>query len=201
MKKLLLALAVMLIGAAATGTISSCGGNSGTTPIQKKEGKIAKPEKRDTANLPNYRYVDSDTLLAKYNLAKDYQEEMLRLQSSIENIQRQRANAIQQFANQIQTKMQNNQYTEATYNADMTKLTQMQNSAEEEIGKMQMNAQNQIAQAQQVVNDSILNFVERYNASKGYDAILMKAATLYINPAMDITDEILEGLNKSYNNK
>lgn len=34
---------------------------------------------------------------------------------------------------------------------------------------------------------------------KGYDAILFKAATLYINPALDITNEVVEGLNARYN--
>ncbi len=194
----MLACMALMICCGMAGYMTSCGNKA----EEKKIVKNTKPEVRDTANLPNYRYVDSDTLLNKYNLAKDYQEEMLRLQSSIESTQRQRANAIQSFANQIQTKMQNNQYaSEQAYNSDMNKLQQMQKAAEEEIGKMQMNAQNQMAQAQQVVNDSILHYIKTYNESHGYDAIFMKAATLYINPAMDITDEVLAGLNKAYNKK
>ncbi len=194
-----LTLAVVLFGSAFAGSMTSCGKED--KKDTKKEKIAKKKEKRDTVGLPNYRYVDSDTLLSKYNLAKDYQEEILRMQQNIENTQRQRANAIQNFANQIQQKGQNNQYTEATYQADMNKLAQMQRAAEEEIGKMQMNATNQAAQLQKTINDSIESYVERYNSSHGYDAILMKAATLYINPNMDITDEIVEGLNRSYNKK
>jgi outer membrane protein len=180
---------------------ASCGDqNAGNKNAAKKEVKKA-DSKRDPATLPNYRYVDADSVLAKYNLSKDYQEEMLRLQSSIENTQKQRASAIQALANQIQQKAQNNGYTEATYNADMAKLNQMQNAAEEEIGKMQMNAQSQMVKAQEEVNDSILNFIKRYNESFHYDAIFMKAATLYIDPALDITDEVIDGLNSNYNKK
>lgn len=192
-------LAVVLFGSAIASSMVSCGKEEKKSA--KKEKVAKKKEKRDTIGLPNYRYVDSDTLLSQYNLAKDYQEEILRMQQNIENTQRQRANAIQNFANQIQQKGQNNQYTEATYQADMNKLAQMQRAAEEEIAKMQMNATNQAAQLQKTINDSIESYVERYNASHGYDAILMKAATLYINPNMDITDEIVEGLNRSYNKK
>lgn len=170
-------------------------------PVAGKTETKKKVEKKDTAGLPNYRYIDEEQLLKEYNLSKDYQEEILRMQENIEKTQRQRATAIQNFANQIQQKGQANQYTEATYQEDMTKLQQMQQAAEAEIGKMQMNATNQAAQLQKTINDSITNFVERYNATKGYDAILMKAATLYINPNMDITDEIVEGLNRSYNKK
>lgn len=196
------AVIIALFGSALIGTTTAC--SKDNNKDAKKENvaqKKKKKEPRDTVGLPNYRYVDSDTLLSQYNLAKDYQEEILRMQQNIESIQRQRANAIQSFANQIQQKGQNNQYTEATYQADMNKLSQMQRAAEEEIGKMQMNATNQAAQLQQTINDSITKYIERYNKTKGYDAILMKAATLYINPNMDITDEIVEGLNRSYNKK
>lgn len=191
--------ALVLFGSALVGSATSCSKDEKNDA--KKEKVAKKKEKRDTVGLPNYRYVDSDSLLSQYNLAKDYQEEILRMQQNIENTQRQRATAIQNFANQIQQKGQNNQYTEATYQADMNKLSQMQRAAEEEIGKMQMNATNQAAQLQKTINDSIEHYVERYNRDHGYDAILMKAATLYINPNMDITDEIVEGLNRAYNKK
>ena len=54
-------------------------------------------------------------------------------------------------------------------------------------------------QAQQAVNDSIEAFVKEYNKTRGYDAILLKNATLFINPDLDITNEIVEGLNARYN--
>jgi outer membrane protein len=59
--------------------------------------------------------------------------------------------------------------------------------------------QQQYMEAQKIVNDSIQKFIEVYNAQHGYDAILLKAATLYIDPALDITDEVVEGLNARYN--
>ena len=49
------------------------------------------------------------------------------------------------------------------------------------------------------MNDSIEAFIKEYNKTRGYDAILFKAATLYINPALDITNEVVEGLNARYN--
>ena len=53
--------------------------------------------------------------------------------------------------------------------------------------------------AQRTVNDSIQAFIKDYNKTRGYDAILYKNATLYINPDLDITSEVLEGLNARYN--
>lgn len=144
--------------------------------------------------------MDSDTLLAKYNLAKDYQEEMLRLQNNLDNAARQQQSSIEGLASQYQQKQQNNGYaSQAEMERDMKTLQSKQASAENQLAQMQNNMQNQMAAAQQAVQDSIMNYIKEYNATKGYDAIFMKAATLYIDPALDITDEVLKGLNERYN--
>lgn len=150
--------------------------------------------------LPNYRYVDSDTLLEKYNLAKDYQEEMLRMQDNLDNTARQQQSAIEGLAAQFQKKQQSNGYaSEAEMQRDMSTLQQRQTAAQNQLGRMQSDMQTRMAAAQRTVQDSILSYIEEYNKAHGYDAIFMKAATLYIDPALDITDEILKGLNERYN--
>ena len=84
--------------------------------------KVAVAEKKE-AVLPNYRYVDGDSVLAAYILAKDYNEEMLRMQTNFDNTARQRENAIQAEMNKMQQKMQNNGYlTEESYKSDEQKL-------------------------------------------------------------------------------
>ena len=180
--------------------LSSCN-NADKAADKKGSAKTEKPKSNiDPDKLPNYRYVDSDSLLLNYNLAKDYSEEMLRLQNSYDNTARQRQSALENLAGQFQQKMQNNQYTsEQQYNADMATLQQRQNSAQNELGQLQVTMQNQMSEAQKIVQDSIMSYIEDYNATHHYDAIFMKAATLYIDPALDITDEIIKGLNERYN--
>jgi Skp family chaperone for outer membrane proteins len=47
--------------------------------------------------------------------------------------------------------------------------------------------------------NAIYAFVREYNeANQKFDVILTKQATLYINSGMDITNEIVEGLNAEY---
>lgn len=161
-----------------------------------------KPEqtKKNSGSLPNYRYVDLDTILSKYNLAKDYNEEMLRMQTNMENEMKRHENSIQSFANSMQNKMQNNGYlSEASYKQDQQKIAGMQQNAQKSVANLQNNYQNAAMQAQKTVNDSIEAFIKEYNQKRGYDAILFKAATLYINPELDITNEVVEGLNARYN--
>lgn len=182
--------ALMLVG------VSSCGnGDSANTAAVEK----TKTENK-AAGLPNYRYVDLDTILSKYNLAKDYNEEMLRMQTNMESAYKRHQSKLQSFANTVQNKMQNNGYlSEASYKQDEQTMANMQNEAQKNMAALQSNLEQAGLQAQKTVNDSIEAFIKEYNKTRGYDAILFKAATLYINPALDITNEVVEGLNARYN--
>lgn len=195
MKKNLLRLScVAMAGALLLGT-ASCGGDD-----SKKDSKPAVPAAKSGATLPNYRYVDLDTILSKYNLAKDYNEEMLRKQSELEGEMRRHENTIASAANTMQKKMQNNGYlSEDAFRADQQRLENMRNNAQNKVGAMQQTLATEAEAAQKTLNDSIEAFIKDYNLKHGYDAILFKAATLYINPALDITDEVVEGLNARYN--
>lgn len=150
--------------------------------------------------LPNYRYVDLDSVLSNYNLAKDYNEEILRLQNNMQSEVKKHENNIQSLATTMQTKLQNNGYlTEASLQQDQQELADRQNKAQRAVANLQANFENTALMAQKIVNDSIEAFIYDYNLKKGYDAIFFKAATLYVNPALDITAEVIEGLNARYN--
>ena len=181
---------MMLAGAA------SCDSNK-----QEAKPATAKAKSEKTMQtLPNYRYVDLDTILSRYNLAKDYNEEMLRMQNNAESQMRQHQNKIQNFATTVQNKMQNNGYlSEASYKQDEQTMANMQNAAQQSMQSLQTNIAKAADQAHTTINDSINAFITDYNKTRGYDAILFKGATLYINPALDITDEVVEGLNARYN--
>lgn len=179
------------------------GGLSVTFCTDAKEDKAATAKKEarsDSLNLPNYRYVDLDTLLTKYILAKDYNEEMMRMQENLEKETQRHQSSIQSLANQIQNKVQNNSYlSQESFDTDQQKLASMQTNAQKSVGTMQQKYAEAAAKAQQAVNDSVIAFVKEYNKKHGYDAIYNKAAALYFNPDLDITDEIVEGLNARYN--
>ena len=150
--------------------------------------------------LPNYRYIDLDSVLSNYNLAKDYNEEMLRMQTNLESEAKRHQNSLQSFAASVENKRANNGYlSEASFNADMQQYNDMQNKAQRAVATLQNNFETAALVAQKTVNDSIEAFIRDYNIEKGYDAIFFKAAALYLNPALDITQEVIEGLNNRYN--
>lgn len=196
-KTLLCALAAMLlIGSSAC----SDAGKSADKNAPKTTNSTA--AKKDAASLPNYRYVDIDTVLSRYNLAKDYNEQMLRLQNSLQSKEKQHQNRLGSFAQNMENKYRNNGYlSEASLNQDKEQLAKMQANAERDMSQSAESAMKQQQAAEREVMDSIQGFIDIYMKSHSYDAIFFKNATLYINPALDITDEIVEGLNARYNKK
>lgn len=168
----------------------------------KKTGTVV----ADTTEVKNeepqmvIRYIDEDSLLAKYNLAKDINEAMLRRSNQFDSEQQRRARDIQKLASDIETKYKSNGYlTQESFNADNNKLAKMQSDAENYMARLQRDIQNEMIQNQIQLNDSINNFLKTYCKGKGFNAVLRKNATFYIDAKYEVTAEVVEGLNKRYN--
>lgn len=199
MNKLAISASTLLLSLFAI-TATSCGGSSSSDSAAGAPIQQAVPADGATTTSLNIRYIDSDSLMTHYNLAKDFQEASMRAVSKIESARQAKANEIQKFAAAIEQKARSNGYlSEASYNADMQKLQKMQQDAENYLANLSRNTENELGQQQLQLNDSIENYIKVYNASKGYDAILFKAAGVYFNPSLDITRDIINGLNARYN--
>ena len=200
MKKNFRLIASILLSAAVCGVAACSSGDKDADKNKSEQTTKKKSKNVGPSTLPNYRYVDIDSVLANYVLAKDLSDERTRIENSMESTLRQKQNSLQNMAAGFQKKMQNNQYTsEDEYRRDQQSFANAQASAEKEAAGLQEKYAKQVVDMQKVINDSIENFIKIYNKSHGYDAIFMKAATIYINEDLDITDEVIEGLNKRYN--
>ena len=174
---------------------ASCAQNEKT----ETNAKPATSEKAEASDLMNIRYIDEDSLLSKYNLAKDLSESNLKLSNKFDAAQQQRATEINKFASEVQRKYQNNGYlTEESFNVDQQKLNKMQADAQNYLGRLQRDIENQVIQNNIQLNDSVNNYLKVYAKEKGYDIILRKSAAFFINDKYDVTKEVLENLNKRY---
>lgn len=146
------------------------------------------------------RYIDEDSLLAQYNLAKDINEAMLRRSNQFDSEQQRRARDIQKLASDIENKYKNNGYlTQESFNADQNKLAKMQSDAESYMARLQRDIQSEMQQNSIQLNDSINNYLKAYCKEKGFDAVLRKTAAFYMDSKYEVTQEVVEGLNKRYN--
>ena len=175
---------------AATVAFVSCGS------ANKEEKVIANPEA--TAAL-NIRYIDLDSINANYNLVKDFNEINLRALNKLESAQRTKQQELQKRATEIENKARNNGYiSQSTYEADLQRFQQQQRDAETYLGRLQEQAQQDAYDQSVALQDSLNYFITEYIKTHPYDAILYKAAGAYFNPALDITKEVVEGLNARY---
>lgn len=175
---------------AATVAFVSCGS------ANKEEKVIANPEA--TAAL-NIRYIDLDSINANYNLVKDFNEINLRALNKLESAQRTKQQELQKRATEIENKARNNGYiSQSTYEADLQRFQQQQREAENYLGRLQEQAQQDAYDQSVALQDSLNNFIAEYIKTHPYDAILYKAAGAYFNPELDITKEVVEGLNARY---
>lgn len=187
-----------LITLSCSAMLMACSSAESNDTVKNDSKPAAKKEAAATINI---RYIDADSVSAHYNLAKDFKESSLRAFSKLESIQQSKAAEIQRFGSKIEDNMRNNYYAgrEKEYNDDMQRLNKMQRDAENYIANLQRNTQQELSQQQVELNDSLESFIKEYNAKKGYDAILFKAAGVYFNPSLDITQEVIDGLNARYN--
>lgn len=196
MKKSAISAASLLLGLLALGT-TSCSGDKAPAATQNPQA-VATAQDATPATI-NIRYIDGDSVMAHYQLAKDLQEATMRAVQRLDNARNAKGNEIQKFAASIEQKGRSNGYlTQESYNADMQKLQRMQQEAENYLANLSRNADTELAQQQIQLSDSVEKFIQEYNATKGYDAILYKNAGVYFNPALDITNEVIEGLNSRY---
>lgn len=173
-------------------------GSCAKSPTEQAVDAMTQAKTEAAASL-NIRYVDMDSIAANYNLSRDLQEAQLRAYSRLDAAQKQKAGEIQKAAGEIQQKINNNGYlSEVSYNADMQRVNKMQQDAESYLNNMQRNQEQELAQLAMQLQDSINSFINDYNAKHGYDAILIRSAGLYFNPDLDITNEVIEGLNARY---
>ena len=158
----------------------------------------AEAEKESPAMV--IRYIDEDSLLAQYNLAKDINEAMLRRSNQFDSEQQRRARDIQKLASDIENKYKSNGYlAQESFNADQNKLAKMQSDAENYMARLQRDIQSEMQQNTIQLNDSINKYLKEYCAANGFDAVLRKSASFYMDSKYDVTNEVVEGLNKRYN--
>ncbi len=161
---------------------SSVAGNAGTTGM-----KIA--------------YVDVDTLLTKYNFWNDLNEMMMRKEENARLNLNEKAKAFENEAKDFQRKLENNVYTRERAESEQARLQKKQM----ELQELQNRLANELQQEQQKnmlqLRDSINSFLKSYNKDKGYSLIISNTQfdnLLYADPMYNITQEIVDGLNKRY---
>lgn len=188
------------IGILSLGIMSACGKDEAKKEDETKKTSSVSAQ-TTKGSLPNYRFVDSDTIMLKYNLSIDFNEQMIRLQNNLADAEKRERESLQTRAAALQKKMEaaQSQSDVDALKSEYDQIQKAQGQAEQKLSQMGMDMEKTLAANAQVVMDSLTNFLKDYAEQRGYDAVFVKNCAPYYNPALDVTDEVVEGLNARYN--
>lgn len=144
-------------------------------------------------------YIEVDSLMTQFEFAKERSKELEKKSLNARNTLNQKGNQLQAAANNFQQKLQNNGFTSREQAEGVQAALQRQQS---DLATLQARLENELASEQQkflqALQDSLDNFLAIYNKDKKYDMIINKSAILYSDKKYDITQEVINGLNKRY---
>ncbi len=182
---------------------TSCGSNDQKQEDTKaQETKaVAKDNKTLTSGGLKVAYVDTDSVMLQYDMAKDLEAEIKAYQTKLEN----------EFA--AKQKKFETDYANYMKNGASLTLTEQQQTEKQlqqrgtELQQLQPQLMAQLQERQVADNkkllDAVYAFIKDYNQKhQQFDIILAKSyigsPVLYIDESMDITKEIIKGLNEEY---
>ena len=157
-----------------------------------------------TAAAGSIVFFNIDKVVENYDMANDLRSVVETKVSGIQSEIDRRGNKLQKDANDFQNKMDKGLLTTSVANAQYQKLQQQQNDYQQYVVRKQQEMQEE----QQVMLNQIMNaiaeYVQEYNVTKQYALILATSGDILPAPVvtgsdkLDITDQILEGLNAAY---
>jgi outer membrane protein len=188
--------------AAAVLTFTQCSPGNTQNANEATDTQVVETVAPESINGIKIAYVEYEALMTKYELAMDINKEMMRKEKTIATTIDEKGKALQAEQAEFTRKYQNNVFSsqeraQSEYERLANKeqeLLQLQQSLVAEYESEQLSKH-------KALRDSVSNFIKEYNKEKGYDFILTKVGDeiLYANEAYNITEEVVEGLNKRYN--
>jgi outer membrane protein len=157
----------------------------------------------DTSMLKNAKiaYINIDSLNEKYEYIKDKSKEIRSRQTAIEGSLNSMYSTFQQEVADFQQAVQAGIRPEAELKKEEARLQQKQTEIANKEKQLQVLGE-EVASTQADMLQNVSKFIERYNNNK-FDFILAYTTTnissvLYANPSLEITNEIINGLNEEY---
>ncbi len=148
-------------------------------------------------------YVEIDSLLTKYRFCNDLNEMMIKKEENIRTTLNEKAKDLDNEMREFQRKIENNGFMSAE-RAEQERLRIVKK--QQDLQQLQEKLTNELQTENQKNNlqlrDSINSFLKIYNKDKGYSLIISNSGLdnlLYADPAYNITQEIVDGLNARYN--
>ena len=180
--------------------LSSCGGGGSnierrTTDSISSDVPVIKAERGDIV------FVRMDSMLNSFDMYHDlrkvYEDEVTKADSDM----RAKENALQRDMKNLQEKYEKGLMTRSQAEEEQNRLIRRGKALEEEVAKLRNDLMEKETVMLNQIQDAILTYINKYNEEKGYSMIINttgNSTVLYGNPGLDITREIIKGINEEY---
>lgn len=199
MKKLSLVLNVILLIAVAGIYFLHFSGNKSAKTVKSTDGTEQVID-RDYA----IAYVDIDTLVTNYDLYKDKVAELTQKRNESEAELQIQSKSFEKEVRDFQDKVGKGLITRTKAQIMQQELAQK----EQQLYAMRDQLAMQLAEEEQVMYRQVLNevmeYLEEYNAEYNYKYIFSNSfggQLLYTDRSLNITSDVLVGINEAYHNK
>ncbi|MEE4178600.1 MAG: OmpH family outer membrane protein [Bacteroides sp.] len=166
--------------------------------VKEEVNALSEEIQQGTASIA---FISSDSLMTNYELAKKMREEFDQEQVKLENDLSRRQRNFQSEVEKFQRDIQAGSISMDLAQAKEQELMQVQ----QELYQLNESFSSRLMQKEVEMNNELLekitDFLARYNEEHGYDYILgfsRGGGILYAKEQHDITQDVLEKLNKEY---
>ena len=184
----------MFFAAAAIVALASC---NNETPKMDEQPVAAE----NNAGGMKIAYVEVDSLMTQYEFCKEFTLILQKKSNNARNTLNQKGQALQSAMQNFQQKLNNNGFTSREQaEGQQAAIQRQQQSLQELQARLENELASETAKYNEGLRDSLQHFLTAYNKDKKYDLILTKQGDniLYANKRFDITNDVINGLNKHY---
>ena len=154
-----------------------------------------------TASKGDIVYVDLDRILTEYDMANDLRSVV---ETKVQNIQAEvnrRGKKLENDVIEFQNKIDKGLMTRSVAEVQGQKLQQQEAEFNNYAAQKQQEIQEEQVVMMNQLGDAIQTFLQKYNEQKQFAMILTNsggAPVITADAALDITDDVLAGLNEEY---
>lgn len=189
-------LSVLAALVAATVLFASCNANAGASAVEQA------PQASQTAAAGSIVYIQMDSLINQYDMFNDLKSEIEAKVQAIDDDLRKKGNALEKSVQDFQNKLNKGLLTRSQAETQQQELIEREQSLRNLTAQKQLEMQEEEAVMIRKVMDAIQTYLTEYNKTHNYALILTTSAStntvIVGNPSLDITADVLTGLNAEY---
>jgi outer membrane protein len=154
----------------------------------------------EDVSIPKLAYVDLDSIQVKYDY---YRQKMEEFESRKESADRELNNAFQKIENErVSFAQRGNAITQVEAENFQREYTRKMQNLENQKRNLETSIQQEGIKTMEDLKNRINSFLEEYNRTKRYTLIFSTSSTINVlfhkDKALDITDDVVAGLNAAY---